>query len=516
MPPRAKRKRASLAAALAASTRRTRSNVAAGEEAAPVLISVKHERMPKSLAIQRQRGLFLDATLLVGDAQITAHKSVLFTYSPFLAGLFTSGLAESSAAASAPVVIRDVDGGAMAACVDSMYSGTIALTGATVCAVIKAANLLQSDAIEEAACKFFVGRLEPYTALDALGFAEDMAAGGVHGQELRRQVLAYVLEHFSECVSTPALVGLAPSSVAALIESDRLCVESEEVVLTALRQWYEHDMEGRLEALEELVPLVRFPLLPAATKLQLSTEPLLVALGKLEVTKLIELCIEWAPEFKTSAAAACCPRLKLRAGNQRVFTFASVDNTNADGGDRTGGRFDEAGVLHHIATEGGTSPYVNPHAAGRVVASLSSRGCGGAQDFVAQLAKICFTKGEPNSWMAVDLGAGRQLTVNHYALRHGATTGYAMQMLYNWQLQGSVDGVAWTTLRRHDNDTTMKYSSFAVVHWAVEGVSTPYRHFRVHQHGPNSYERHIPGSTPTRQLFCSGIELYGTLSDIGS
>eukprot|EP01046_Picozoa_sp_COSAG06_P079592 COSAG06_NODE_27007_length_603_cov_0.861111_1_plen_37_part_10 len=37
------------------------------------------------------------------------------------------------------MVIRDVDGAAVAACVDCMYSGSIALSGATVSAVIKAA-----------------------------------------------------------------------------------------------------------------------------------------------------------------------------------------------------------------------------------------------------------------------------------------------------------------------------------------------------------------------------------------
>ena len=225
-----------------------------------------------------------------------------------------------------------------------------------------------------------------------------------------------------------------------------------------------------MEALEELVPLVRFPLLPAATKLQLSTEPLLVALGKLEVTKLIELCIEWAPEFKTSALAARCPRLKPRAGNQRVFTFASVDNTNAGRGDETGGRFDEAGVLHHIATEGGTSPYVNPHTAGRVVASRSSSRTGHASNFVAGPCQgWCSTDKEPNSWMAVDLGAGRRLTVNHYALRHG---GEGPFVLSNWELQGSEDGLTWTTLRRHDDETISKHGCL-VEHWQVDGVTAP-------------------------------------------
>jgi hypothetical protein len=77
-------------------------------------------------------------------------------------------------------------------------------------------------------------------------------------------------------------------------------------------------------------------------------------------------------------------------------------------------------------------------------------------------------------------------------------------VLRNWKLQGSEDGEVWVTLQRHDDDNTMKKKSFYVAHWAVEGVTTPYRHFRVHQHDQNSFlDDH---------LLCSGIELHGTLT----
>jgi hypothetical protein len=506
MPPRAKRKRASRPASPADSpaARRTRGNENA-EEAVAVLVPVKNVGSP--FAAQREQGHFVDATLEVGGARITAHKTILAVHSPYLHGLFTSGLSESSAAAasSAPIVIRDVDGAAVAACVDAMYSGTIALTGATVCAVIKASNLLGVTPIEKVACQFFVERLEPSTALDALRFAESMAAGGAHGLQLHSHVLAYVHEYFADCAAASTFVDLPSSTVVALLGSDKLCVKSEEAVLSALRRWYEHDTEGRVGALEELVPLVRFPLLPAQAQLQLRAEPLLEALNKLGSSHLVmQLLLELAPAFKASAEALDCPRLKQRI-HRRAFTFASVDNTNAVRGG-AGGRFDEAGVLHHIATEGGTITYVNPHVAGRVVASRSSQGAGCDGGFVAQLANECFTNTLPNSWMAVDLGAGRRLTVNHYALRHGCHG--KVCMVRNWTLLGSNDGTAWITLRRHDNDGTIE-SGFFVGHWPVEGVTIAYRHFRVHQHGKNSQNGLVQ-----HELNCSGIELYGTLVEV--
>eukprot|EP01047_Picozoa_sp_COSAG01_P011117 COSAG01_NODE_485_length_16397_cov_48.193827_10_plen_594_part_00 len=516
MPPRAKRKRASDSVSSAdspATSRQTRSSSGSSyareedeEQEPPILVPVATagERLPTDFASQRRQGLLLDAELAVDGTRIKAHKCVLIAFSPFLKGLITSDLAEASS--SGPVVIRGVDGAAVTACVDCMYSGSIALTGANVSAVIRAANMLCITRMEEAACAFFVGRLEPETALDALGFAEGMAAGGARGEELHSQVLTYVHEHFAECVATPAFVRLAPSSLGALIESDKLCVESEEVVLSALRRWYEHDEEGRTGALVELVPRVRFPLLPVEQRLRLGAEPLLLALGKLDIPKLAQLLVECVTEFTTSPAAAACPRLKRRLGNAQLFTFSYVDNTNAgQEGDMSGGMFDTAGVLYHIATEGGTSAWVNPHTAGRVVASLSSRGSylSAAASFVQHGGvSTLWTQDKSNSWMAVDLGAERRLAVNHYALRHGGAGGNFV--LRNWELQASQDGVEWTTLRRHDNDRTMEAKGYFVAQWAIEGLTTAYRHFRVHQHG-----RNWPGS---EELLCNGIELYGALT----
>jgi hypothetical protein len=104
---------------------------------------------------------------------------------------------------------------------------------------------------------------------------------------------------------------------------------------------------------------------------------------------------------------------------------------------------------------------------------------------------------------ALDLGAARRLIVNHYALRHGWDEGLCC--LRDWELQGSNNGAEWTTLRRHDNDETMEQKAFFVAHWAVEGVTTAYHHFRVRSHGPDSGGQNY--------LMCAGIELYGTLTE---
>jgi hypothetical protein len=93
----------------------------------------------------------------------------------------------------------------------------------------------------------------------------------------------------------------------------------------------------------------------------------------------------------------------------------------------------------------------------------------------------------------VDLGTRRQLVINHYALRGNDNCNWSLR---NWELQGSENGTStssWTTLRRHDDERTLEDTPvpYPVAHWPVEGVTTPYRHFRILQHGLNS--RHSGG-----------------------
>ena len=167
--------------------------------------------------------------------------------------------------------------------------------------------------------------------------------------------------------------------------------------------------------------------------------------------------------------------------------------------------FDTNGVLYHLATEGGARPYANPHAAGRVVASMSSvHEPYGSADLFVQHAHPRpvqnFTEDTAGSWMAVDLGEGRALRVGRYTLRHDDTGGCALR---RWRLEGSADGTGWTTLKTHADDAGLtNTASMSTATWMVEAAGA-FRHFRILQTGPNA--------GGNQQLFCAGIELYGTL-----
>jgi hypothetical protein len=270
-----------------------------------------------SVAMRRHReaGQFIDVTLLVGGRKIAAHRIALISHSSYIEGLLTSGLAESKQGGDTLKIGDDsTDGRAVEAIVDCFYSGELSLSSSTVSSMIRTANLLAVDTVEKAACDFFVEALEPSTACEALAFAAAHAECGEHARGLHEQCVGYVVEHFAECSAEPSFLELPCEAVVEVIGSDDLAVE-EAAVLAAVRAWFDHDGAGRAGSLKVLLPLVRWPLLPVETQLQLWNEQMLVRAQQLDdeaSTLGLRMMLECSVGFAASDAAAACPRLKRR------------------------------------------------------------------------------------------------------------------------------------------------------------------------------------------------------------
>ena len=265
----------------------------------------------------REEGKFLDITLLTGGHKIAAHKAVLVALSPYLDGLLTSGLAESTHGGD-ELKIGDehTDGRTVEALVDCMYSGELSLSRGSVSSMIRTANLFGVGTVEKAACDFFVDNVEPSTACEALAFAAAHATCGEHASRLHVRCVGYVVDHFAECGVESSFLELPCEAIAEVIGSDGLPVQ-EELVVAALRAWFDHDAAGRQSALKVLVPLVRWPLLPVEARLKLWQERLILRAQQLDDeagTLVARMLLECAVGFAESNAAAACPRLKRRKG----------------------------------------------------------------------------------------------------------------------------------------------------------------------------------------------------------
>jgi hypothetical protein len=198
--------------------------------------------------------------------------------------------------------------------------------------------------------------------------------------------------------------------------------------------------------------------------------------------------------FSTRAGvgeSCACVRVRPQSsgGAGREFKYASD--------------FDENGLLFHIGTEGGRGSWRNPMQAGLVAVTSSSQRRGEPHMVVGREGKLCYTKSEPNSWFAIDLGAGHSIRPTHYTLRHGENGPHCR--LRHWKLQGGDDGASWTDLRTHVNDAALPIAAHSTASWplAPPDPRAAYRHFRVLQTGKNSINHDY--------VMVCGFEVYGAV-----
>jgi len=174
--------------------------------------------------------------------------------------------------------------------------------------------------------------------------------------------------------------------------------------------------------------------------------------------------------------------------------------------DYSGVDFDDNGIVHNLGTNFNTAQWINPDTKGLVKVVLSSLVADSASSsaVVGKRAVRCVTKPEPGSWVKVDF-LDNSVQPTHYTIRHYSS--WDTEALRSWRFQGSQDGVSWTTLKTHSNDTSLKTKGGSHT-WALPASSVFYSLFRLLQTGPNSNNHHY--------LAISGFELYGTLAYTGS
>ena len=117
---------------------------------------------------------------------------------------------------------------------------------------------------------------------------------------------------------------LLAAKVASVVESDDL-VAKEEDVFGSVMAWVKEDEAARKVELDRLLPLVRFPLMAAASLPAIMAEPL-VAQHALFLQLLYQ---ETHPAFAASAEAVTCPRLLPRMCHvlqALAFTRASAEH----------------------------------------------------------------------------------------------------------------------------------------------------------------------------------------------
>jgi hypothetical protein len=167
------------------------------------------------------------------------------------------------------------------------------------------------------------------------------------------------------------------------------------------------------------------------------------------------------------------------------------------------------GLFRWVGSNGGTTEYVNPHTTRKVIVTASSLGDESCtlEKFIQHTppgGREWNATSEPGSWVAVQLAM--RVALKGYDLRHGNNHGG--DVLRNWNLEGSNDGVEWVVLHRHVNDTSLAETRHSTASWEVNNPDgLAFSRFRIIMTGPNSGGDHF--------LFMMGLELYGRVEGGG-
>jgi hypothetical protein len=167
--------------------------------------------------------------------------------------------------------------------------------------------------------------------------------------------------------------------------------------------------------------------------------------------------------------------------------------------------FDDNGILNYVATNGGTTAYVNPHTSGKVVvtpSSMSPNYCT-VEGFIGRSPPTTgggfnFTNNVAGSSVAIQLPLA--VSVTRYTVRHGRVD-QQHHVLRNWNFEGSNDGVEWVVLRQHANDQSLAARAHSTASWDVDNGDRAFSRFRILATGP--------GSSGNNYLAVGGLELYG-------
>jgi hypothetical protein len=422
-----------------------------------------------------REGSFLDCVVVVEGREFKAHRIVLAASSAFMKSAFSVGLAETT---SARLVLEDLGASTFEALLTWCYDGEVAIDEDRLHDLLRAAARLQVPPLLEACENLLVAHLAPNEALVVWELGDQHTL-----PRLVEAAKAAVAAAFAEVAATDAFARLPAAWLEELLQSDHIVVKSEQEVFLGLQQWHAaQDPKPSDEALGRLLGCVRWALLDEAFLIGTVNSSRLFATA--EHAMIMAAALQQAL-FRSK------PRARRGRGVACVFSSA----------------FDTNGALYHIATQGGARPYRNPHTAGDVVVSSSHTWQHfRASVLVDHISEPCqnyiYRMGNSDSWMAVDLGEGRSLRLDHYCLR---SDDFPTFKLRSWNLQGTNDGVEWTTLRQHVNDQSLGDTPMSTAAWPVEGCNVAYRYFRVFKTGPNS------SRDDTGHLMCAGIELYGQL-----
>ena len=262
------------------------------------------DRLRESLTDMWRSEILCDVEFRIEGRSFMAHRNIVAAESPYLNALVTNTTMKER---SGPIELKEIAGNTFASALEFMYSHETTLASQDdLQPLLHAASLLRVPSLEAAVEAAIAERLEPSSALHALGLAEHLSL-----PVLAAAAKEIVLANFEEAVAVAGdvLATLSAEKLGELIAADALIVRcvplpcascaparlspalspalsplsrsaapsshsDEWVVFEAIKVWLVQSPAAPAEAARRLLGHVRFPRLAKERQLQLETDEL--------------------------------------------------------------------------------------------------------------------------------------------------------------------------------------------------------------------------------------------------
>uniref|UniRef100_A0A8C7DZ51 Kelch like family member 40 n=1 Tax=Naja naja TaxID=35670 RepID=A0A8C7DZ51_NAJNA len=197
---------------------------------------------------------FLDCVLKVKGKEFPCHRLVLAACSPYFRAMFLSDIEESQ---KKEVNLEDVDPEVMSKILHYIYTSELEITEQNVQDIFSVANMFQIPSIFTVCVSFLQKRLclSNCLAIFRLGLMLDCARLAVAARD-------FICDRFSLVSRDEEFCQLSPDELIAIISSDSLNIEKEELVFEVVMKWATaKDQDSRVKALPVVFESIRFRLL---------------------------------------------------------------------------------------------------------------------------------------------------------------------------------------------------------------------------------------------------------------
>ncbi|KAJ1099247.1 hypothetical protein NDU88_004351 [Pleurodeles waltl] len=197
---------------------------------------------------------FIDCVLKIKDKEFPCHRLVLAACSPYFRTMFLSDQEESK---KREINLEDVEPEVMGKILRYIYTSEIDITEQNVQDIFAVANMFQIPSIFTVCVSFLQKRLclSNCLAIFRLGLMLDCPRLAVASRD-------FLCDRFSLITRDEDFYQLSPDELIAIISSDSLNVEKEELVFETVMKWAAKEKQNRVKALPVIFESIRFRLMP--------------------------------------------------------------------------------------------------------------------------------------------------------------------------------------------------------------------------------------------------------------